>query len=64
MPRKRKTGKQQVNSWVDESMAKNIKTIQKTLKLRHRSDAVQYLLEIGLAAYETIENSSVRKNRH
>lgn len=59
MPRKRKDGKQQVNTWVEPELAQQIRDIQRKLKLQHTSDAVKALLQIALENYDRPSN---RKN--
>ena len=61
MPRKRAEGKEQINSWIDQDLANDIREIQKRLKLAHMSDAVKLLLETGLKTYAHKRRSQIRK---
>ena len=63
VPRKRKDGKEQVNSWVDPELAEEIRVIQEQLGLQKQSDVVKFLLALAIKIYGNSNNPPIRKNR-
>jgi antitoxin component of RelBE/YafQ-DinJ toxin-antitoxin module len=61
VPRKRAEGKEQINSWIDQDLANDIREIQQRLGLPYMSDAVKLLLETGLETYAHERRKSTRK---